>query len=312
MESKTEAADPASVAGGEDTMAAALASLLKEQTRLRTDHAATQAEHSARQDAVTALLADVTTMGTKSPEEQEALVARIAASMTSSAGAEAEEDDEEERDESAFSGPKRDEKKEEDGHQTAEGSLIVGTVVVVTNPGTSESRISRVVEVLDEASDGESKEGGGGGRVGDAAKKARVQMLGEDDEATVLLKEVRRLGGTALGIAEAAMEGDIGRVLSLASEAAPPPADFGAFFTPPNGTPVSSLSKLMAQGALCLALYNLARIDAKKVVIVEQGGIAALIAAMGWCAGDAKVQEWGCLALSCLARKGEYYKWTYR
>jgi hypothetical protein len=100
MESKAEAADPASVAGGEDTMAAALVSLHKEQTRLRTDHAATQAvaqaEHSARQDAVAALLADVTAMGTKSPEEQEALVARIAASMTSSAGAEAEDEEEKE------------------------------------------------------------------------------------------------------------------------------------------------------------------------------------------------------------------------
>ena len=77
-------------------MAVALASLHKEQKRLRTDHAATQAEHSARQDAVAALLADVTTMRTKSPEEQEALVARIAASMTSSAGAEAEEEEEKE------------------------------------------------------------------------------------------------------------------------------------------------------------------------------------------------------------------------
>ena len=98
MESKAEAADPASVAGGEDTMAAALVSLHKEQTRLRTDHAATQAaaqaEHSARQDAVAALLADVTTMGTKSQDEQEVLVARIAASMTSSAGAEEEEEEE--------------------------------------------------------------------------------------------------------------------------------------------------------------------------------------------------------------------------
>ena len=81
-------------------MAVALAALLTEQTRLRTDHVATQAaaqaEHSARQDAVAALLADVTTMGTKSQEEQDALVARIAASMTSSAGAEAEEEEEEE------------------------------------------------------------------------------------------------------------------------------------------------------------------------------------------------------------------------
>ena len=67
-------------------MAGALASLLAEHTRLR-------AEHSARQDAVDALLADVTTMGTKSPEEQEALVARIAASMPLSTGAEEDEDD---------------------------------------------------------------------------------------------------------------------------------------------------------------------------------------------------------------------------
>ena len=87
METKGEEGS-SSVAGGA-TMAGALASLLAEHTRLR-------AEHSARQDAVDALLADVTTMGTKSPEEQEALVARIAASMTSSAGAEVEEEEEEE------------------------------------------------------------------------------------------------------------------------------------------------------------------------------------------------------------------------
>ena len=95
METKVEAADPTSIAGGATTEGA-LASLLAEHTRLRAVRVAAQAEHSARQDAVDALLADVTTMGTKSPEEQEALVARIAASMTSSAGAEAEEEEEEE------------------------------------------------------------------------------------------------------------------------------------------------------------------------------------------------------------------------
>ena len=91
METKGEEGS-SSVAGGA-TMAGALASLLAEHTRLRAVQVAAQAEHSARQDAVDALLADVTTMGTKSPEEQEALVARIAASMTSSAGAEEEEEE---------------------------------------------------------------------------------------------------------------------------------------------------------------------------------------------------------------------------
>ena len=111
METKGEEGS-SSVAGGA-TMAGALASLLAEHTRLRAVQVAAQAEHSARQDAVDALLADVTTMGTKSPEEQEALVARIAASMTSSAGAEAEDEEEEEKEKEEVGGKEEEEKLSE-------------------------------------------------------------------------------------------------------------------------------------------------------------------------------------------------------
>ena len=140
METNAEA-NP-SVASGA-TMAEALASLLAEQKRLRSEQktmqAAAQAEHtalqaaaqakhsareeenSARQDAVDVLLADVTTMGTKSPEEQEALVARIAASMTSSAGVEVEDEQAEEEEEGGR------EAKLSTKEQEVKETLLVGT-----------------------------------------------------------------------------------------------------------------------------------------------------------------------------------------
>ena len=59
------------------TVGGALVPLLAEQMRLRAaqaevhaDQAAVLAEYTARQDAVDALIADVSTMETKSPEEQ--------------------------------------------------------------------------------------------------------------------------------------------------------------------------------------------------------------------------------------------------
>ena len=104
----------------------------------------------------------------------------------------------------------------------------------------------------------------------------------QDDEATVPLGEVRRLDGVAVDIAEAAMGCDIGRVLSL-------------------GGGEGEAAEAAAQGVLCLALYNLAYNNtANKVAIAEQGGIAAVVGAMGRFEGSEAVQEYGCLALRIL------------
>ena len=150
---------------------------------------------------------------------------------------------------------------------------------MVTKPGTSVPKISRVLEVV--AAKGEGKEGGAGGDVA----TVRVQML-EDGEAAVPLGEVRRLDGVALDIAEAAMGCDIGRVLLL-------------------GGGEGEAAEAAAQGVLCLALFNLARNAANQVAIAEQGGIAALIGAMGRFEGSEGVQKQGCWALKNLAVNGK-------
>jgi hypothetical protein len=69
---------------------------LAEQARQRTKQAVVLAEHARQQAVVDALLTEVSTMEQASPEEREALMAKIMASKTASSGAVAEEEEEEE------------------------------------------------------------------------------------------------------------------------------------------------------------------------------------------------------------------------